>query len=132
MSRKPRKSLAPAQVLDRARRSRAIPLQEAEDAEQRREARGFAANDGIAHEEGALPGALAAVPADVATARIGDIGPVELADPVVREPRPAADRARARLVADEPQGEVQPQPVARVSVVGDAHVGRLDAPEWYW
>ena len=57
---------------------------------------------------------------------IGDVGAVELADPVVGQAGPAADRARARLVPDQPQGEVEPQPVARVSVVGDAHVDCLD------
>jgi hypothetical protein len=35
-------------------------------------------------------------------------------------------------VADQPQGEVEPQAVARVSVVGDAHRGCLDGSEWYW
>ena len=77
-------------------------------------------------------GALAAVAAHLASACIGDVGAVELADAVIRESGPAAYGPRARLVADEPQCEVEPQPVARVSIVGNAHECRLDPVSWYW
>ena len=119
------KALAPAQVLDRARRRCTFAPQEPEDAEEGGKASRLAADPGVAHEERALARALAAVPAHVAPAGVGDVGAVELADPVIGQAGPALDRARARLVADEPQGQVESQAVARVAVVGDSHVDTL-------
>jgi hypothetical protein len=110
----------------------AVALQQAQDAEEGGEPGRFAADTGVTHEEGALPRTLAAVPPHVATPGIRDVGAVELADPVVRKASPAADRARARLVAYQAQGEVEPESVARVAVVGDAHGGCLDDAGWYW
>ena len=99
--------------------------QEAEDAEEGGEASRLAPDPGIAHEERALPRALAAMAAYVAPARVGDVGAVELADPVVGDAGPTLDRARTRLVADQPQGEVKSQAVARVTVVSNSHVDAL-------
>src|SRR5688572_32255200 len=91
-------ALAPAQVLDGARRATVVALQESQDAEQGGETRRFAPDAGVAHEERALARALAAVPPEIAPADVGHIGAIELADAVVGEAGPAADRARARLV----------------------------------
>ena len=42
---------------------------------------------------------------------------VELADAILRKPRPLPDGLRTRLVLDEAQGEVEAQPVAAVAIV---------------
>ena len=125
-------ALAPAQLLDAARRMAGFAAQQAEDAQERRQACRLAADRGVAHEIGALARALAAVPAHVAAPGVGDIGAVKLADPVVGQAGPATDGAGTRFVADQAQRQVQPQPVAGISIVGNSHVYRLDSGLSYW
>jgi len=124
--------LAEAQLLDRAGRCGRLAPEKAEDAKEGGESRGFAPDAGIPHEERALARALAAMPPHVAAGAVGDVRPIELADAVVGEAGPAADRARARLVPDQAQGQVEPQAIARVSVVGNANVSCLDASICRW
>ena len=50
-----------------------------------------------------------------------EIGAIQLADAVVGEAGPRPDGVRARLVVDEPQRQVEPQPVAAVTIVRDPH-----------
>jgi len=54
---------------------------------------------------------------DVAGGVVGDIRAVELADAIVGEARPGADGARARLVVDEAQRQVDSLAVAAVTIV---------------
>jgi len=113
-------ALGPAQPLDSAGK-RGRGLQQPELAEERGERRGLQPEFRVAQEVRSLPRRLAPVTADLPVAGVGDVAAVQLADPVVAESRPVADRAGTGLVADEAQGEVEPQPVAGVSVVGDTH-----------
>jgi hypothetical protein len=53
--------------------------------------------------------------------RVAEVGTVELADAVVGQPGPGADRLRARLVAQEAQRQLHLQPLALIAIVRDAH-----------
>src|SRR5690606_32368712 len=46
---------------------------------------------------------------------------VELADSIIAEPRPETDRARARLVADHPKGQLEALFLSPIAMVGGAH-----------
>ncbi len=75
-----------------------------------------------AGEERCLPRRLAAVTRDAGAAGLMKIGAVELADAVIRQTGPRTNSVRARFVVNETKCQVQPQPVAAVSIVGDSHV----------
>ena len=75
----------------------------------------------VAEEERRLPRRLAAVAGDIAHIAVQDIASIQLADAIVAQARPLADRVSAGFVADQPQRKIKFLPVSRVSIVGHPH-----------
>ena len=60
--------------------------------------------------------------APVCAVAVMHVAAVQLADPIVAQARPLANREGARLVADQPQRQIETLPVPGITVVGYSHV----------
>src|SRR6185312_16277702 len=90
------------------------------EGEKARQDGGFLLDPQRAGEVGGLVGRLAAMAGNI-TGGASEIGPIELADAIVTEARPDADRLGARLVCQKTQRQLQALPIALVAVFRDAH-----------
>jgi hypothetical protein len=94
----------------------------ADRGEQRRQSRGVTRGAAGAQKDTRALRRFAAVAAH-RRAPFAQVAAVQLADAVIAETGPAADRAGACFEANEPDREIHALGVAGVAVVGDAHGG---------
>src|SRR5271165_428874 len=92
------------------------------DDEQARELRGMKMQIRASEKIGGLARRLAAMSQYAPRALGRNVVAIQLADPIVTEPGPLTYREGARLVVDQPPSQIEPQLIARVTVVGNSHV----------